>query len=166
MIFLFLTTNPPSEASCRREASFLRRQESASPTPIGTLPWEYPPAEGLSFRSGDACPHFREDDGRHDWSPVKGHPDAEKSCHRVAPATDRREAAAVALRYQSACPSTLLRDPADGEFQQKKISINCTNKIETVILQRKFLYIYTKISPYDYQSQPILTTAYRQKVER
>lgn len=26
-------------------------------------------------------------------------------------------------------------------------------------MQRKFLYIYTKISPYDYQSRPILTTA-------
>ena len=57
---------------------------------------------------------------RHDGSPVKGHPDAEKSCHRVAPATERRDAAAVALRYQSACPSTLLRDPADGEAQQQK----------------------------------------------
>lgn len=26
-------------------------------------------------------------------------------------------------------------------------------------MQRKFLYIYTKISPYDHQSRPILTTA-------
>ena len=30
---------------------------------------------------------------------------------------------------------------------KKNSSTNCTNEIENVILQRKFLYIYTKISP-------------------
>ncbi|MCQ2301197.1 MAG: hypothetical protein MJZ94_01055 [Bacteroidales bacterium] len=35
---------------------------------------------------------------------------------------ERMKAAAVALRPQSACPSTLLRDPADGEAQQQKKS--------------------------------------------
>ena len=74
------------------------------PTPVGisyahwNIPMGIPLAEGLSFCSGDSglrrkCFAF---DVVNDGSPVKGHPVAEKSCHRVAQATDRREAAAVA----------------------------------------------------------------------
>ena len=78
------------------------------------------PTPCVSLCAGDAGPHFREDDGRHDGSPVKGHPDAEKSCHRVAKPRIEGKQQQLQLRPQSACPSTLLRDPADGEVQQQK----------------------------------------------